>query len=617
MSGDSYSWIGGTAGTWNNAASWEDVTTGTVAAVPPGITNAVTIGGAVTLAGTGSASRLTILGQDVVSGDLDVGSLVVGGTNSAATLDINVGGTVSALSATVIGTISVAGSASVFQVNTLLQVGSASSSGALQASSGAFLQAGSLVLGADASNVVDVDHSSAIEIGNAGGAVTGALTIDPNHMLSGSGSPEFSVIGSIVDNGLISSGELALGEVFIYSRGRPGSISSGTVFDDSLSGTGTVEVQDAGTVTLQEPVTISGLTIQLDGTADLNIQASIAAGNTIDLIGSADTLTISDQYYLVEQAGSYTGGQPTVGATVKGFNTSDRLVYENDPFLGITITAASYSDGILTLLSGEKVIEALSLAGNYAGEVPRVATDTAATSTEAVITFSDDPAITANPISPNSITVVPCFAIGTRIATPRGAILIERLREGDTVLTVSGKPQPIQWIGRRTLDCRRHQSPDRVKPIRIAPHAFGGGRPERTLLLSPDHSVYIEGVLIPVKHLVNGTTLTQADLATVTYYHLELARHDVVLAEGLPAETYIETGGRSAFENGGGTTQLHPDFTPDEARVGMVWQNFSYAPLIGTNGQLDRVRAQLASQALMLGYQADGTPPQRKKRPVR
>ena len=216
-----------------------------------------------------------------------------------------------------------------------------------------------------------------------------------------------------------------------------------------------------------------------------------------------------------------------------------------------------------------------------------------------------------------SVAIVPCFAAGTRIATPRGAIPVERLREGDTVLTVSGRTQPIQWIGCRTLDCNRHMSPERVKPIRIAPHAFGENRPRRALLLSPDHSVFVEDVLIPIKHLVNGATVTQIDVATVTYYHVELPRHDVVLAEGLPAETYLETGGRFAFENGGGAMQLHPDFAPDEARVGMVWQNFGYAPLIGTDGQLDRVRVRLALQALMLGHQENGTSQRVKKRATR
>jgi hypothetical protein len=234
--------------------------------------------------------------------------------------------------------------------------------------------------------------------------------------------------------------------------------------------------------------------------------------------------------------------------------------------------------------------------------------------TDMTLSVSDGIAGSPTTDTTTSVDIVPCFAAGTRIATPRGAIPVERLREGDTVLTISGKPQPIQWIGRRTLDCNRHIAPERVKPIRIAPHAFGENRPCRALLLSPDHSVFVEDVLIPVKHLVNGTTVTQTDAATVTYYHVELPRHDVVLAEGLPAETYLETGARFAFETGGGAVELHPDFAPDEARVGMVWQNFSYARLIGSDGELDRVRARLALQALMLEHQASAAPQRAKKR---
>ena len=68
----------------------------------------------------------------------------------------------------------------------------------------------------------------------------------------------------------------------------------------------------------------------------------------------------------------------------------------------------------------------------------------------------------------------------------------------------------------------------------------------------PAQEFATEPVLIPIKHLINGTTVIQIDVSTVTYYHVELPRHDVVLAEGLPTDTYLETGARFAFENGDG-----------------------------------------------------------------
>jgi Hint domain-containing protein len=199
-----------------------------------------------------------------------------------------------------------------------------------------------------------------------------------------------------------------------------------------------------------------------------------------------------------------------------------------------------------------------------------------------------------------------CFAAGTRIATPHGHCLVEQLRIGDTVMTVSGARQQVQWIGRRRVDCRRHAKADRVMPIRVAPHAFGDGRPGRTLWLSPDHSVFVEGVLIPVRFLINDDTIAQIEVNAITYYHIELPKHDVVLAEGLPVETYLETGGRDAFDNGGGATQLHPDFAPAEVRVAMMWDGFAFAPLIGDSARLELVRAKLRLQCELL---RDSLPP--------
>lgn len=197
--------------------------------------------------------------------------------------------------------------------------------------------------------------------------------------------------------------------------------------------------------------------------------------------------------------------------------------------------------------------------------------------------------------------VPPCFAAGTRIATKAGAIMVDRLGVGDIVLTAAGGSAPIQWRGYRHVDCRRHPEPERVWPIRIAPHAFGVGRPRCALLLSPDHSVFVEDVLIPIKFLINGTTIVQHVVDTVTYYHIELARHDILLAEGLPVESYLETGGRAAFTNGGAVAMLHADFVPDPTRVAMTWKHFACAPLLGDGDQLARTRAKLDLQATLLG----------------
>jgi collagen type I/II/III/V/XI/XXIV/XXVII alpha len=189
----------------------------------------------------------------------------------------------------------------------------------------------------------------------------------------------------------------------------------------------------------------------------------------------------------------------------------------------------------------------------------------------------------------------PCFLAGTAILTPSGPVAVERLGPGDPVLARFAGVEPIAWIGRRRLVPRRHASPDSVWPFRILRHAVAPGVPARDLLLSPDHAVFLGGVLIPVKYLANGLTVFQdRSFETVEYWHIELARHDVLLAEALPVETYLDTGNRGAFENAGPALALHPEFGSKR------WERDACAPLWGEGGPVDHVRALLLARARML-----------------
>jgi hypothetical protein len=154
----------------------------------------------------------------------------------------------------------------------------------------------------------------------------------------------------------------------------------------------------------------------------------------------------------------------------------------------------------------------------------------------------------------------PCFAAGTRIRTARGEIAVENLLVGDEAVLADGGQAAITWIGRRKIALRRHPRPEAVRPILITAGALADGVPCRDLLVSPDHALFLEGHLVPAKALLNGATIRQVERESVTYYHVELADHAVLLAENVPAESYLETGNRGAFENGGAAMQLHPDF---------------------------------------------------------
>src|SRR5208282_2629202 len=111
-----------------------------------------------------------------------------------------------------------------------------------------------------------------------------------------------------------------------------------------------------------------------------------------------------------------------------------------------------------------------------------------------------------------------CFMRGTTILTDLGEVAVEDVHVGDLVRTVLGKAAaPIIWIGQRRVDCTRHPKPKQVWPVCVAAGAFGPGRPHSDLWLSPDHAVYVEGVLIPVRYLINGCTIMQVPAERVTY----------------------------------------------------------------------------------------------------
>ncbi len=188
----------------------------------------------------------------------------------------------------------------------------------------------------------------------------------------------------------------------------------------------------------------------------------------------------------------------------------------------------------------------------------------------------------------------PCFAAGTMIRTARGEVPVEALVLGDSVLTVTGDQLLIHWIGHRAVDCARHLRPESVLPVRIAANAFGPGLPERALTLSPDHAVFAEDVLIPVKHLINGASIVQVPVDRVTYYHVELSEHAILFAAGLPAESYLDTGDRRDFENGGSAMTLRPSWGMEARDVTFIHEALGAAPLCVTGAAVDRVRAKLA-----------------------
>lgn len=145
--------------------------------------------------------------------------------------------------------------------------------------------------------------------------------------------------------------------------------------------------------------------------------------------------------------------------------------------------------------------------------------------------------------------IIPCFTPGTRIATPKGEVLVEGLSVGDRVITRDNGIQEIRWIGQKTLASGDLARGEHLRPIQIRKGALGNGLPERDMMVSPNHRVLVANdktalyfeeseVLVAAKHLTGLDGVDQVAIAGVTYIHFMFDNHEVVLSDGAWTESF-------------------------------------------------------------------------------
>ncbi|HZU88697.1 MAG TPA: Hint domain-containing protein [Stellaceae bacterium] len=184
---------------------------------------------------------------------------------------------------------------------------------------------------------------------------------------------------------------------------------------------------------------------------------------------------------------------------------------------------------------------------------------------------------------------LPCFLKGTVIQTVDGNKKIEDLAVGDLLPTGFGGICPIQWIGRylfKKSDSTKAWVKD-VLPVRVARSAFGPDVPHADLYVTKAHSLLIDGVLVPAGSLINGTTITLWDARgrdELEFFHIKLARHDVICAEGAPCETLLDVDERAV-----NFAEYFRQYGPPPAREARC------APLLDYFGRRNQIKSRFRS----------------------
>lgn len=274
-----------------------------------------------------------------------------------------------------------------------------------------------------------------------------------------------------------------------------GLVDNATYTDGDASNSAT-EIQE-----LNETFSVNGGTLTIDG-VDYNIQLVVPDG-------SFNNVTVT-----------YDGGGSSVD--LSGNGSSSQIVFiVASPVGGGSDRYFAAIDDTVGALPDISSIQIRNLDWNPAGD-------------DVMINLDQD----------NIVTI--CFAEGTRILTPAGERKVERLNHGDQVVTQDHGPQRIRWIGASSLT----RSPA-LQPIRIAANALGPGIPHRPLFVSPQHRMLVRSaiaqrmtgkreVLIAAKKLTDMRGIHQETRpGQIRYFHILCDAHEVIFAEGAPAETLL------------------------------------------------------------------------------
>jgi glycosyltransferase involved in cell wall biosynthesis len=442
---------------------------------------------------------------------------------------------------------------------------------------------------ADGSSVTNLANGT-ISAADAGVSMVGSGSITNAAMITASNGAGIYLgsVGAKSTNSFVTnqSGGSIAGKsvgINIYGAGTVANAAGATI-----SGTIGIGIQQGnGTVINAGAINGSGGTAILFGSSTGNLVVVLpgaifggyvgGGGGGIDLAAGAGTLTSFGS--LISNFGSLQfdkGAQWTIEGSdsasslgtiaIHGFAVGDTI-----DVTGVVANGGTWTSGTLTLTENAVPVGSMNILGGFASSD---------------FHFSDngvDTFVTTD--------LVPCYRAGTCILTPSGEVLVEDFAIGDLVVTQSGEARPIKWIGRRGYQGRFIAGNRDVLPIRFTAGALDDGVPNRDLDVSPKHAMFVDNVLVPAELLINGTSVRQLeDADSVEYVHIELASHDIIIANGAASETFVDCDSRGMFHNAADYRDRYPD------DPGPIWK-FCAPRVEAASELLVAIRARLAARA--------------------
>ncbi|MGD7068991.1 Hint domain-containing protein [Acetobacter sp. AAB5] len=384
----------------------------------------------------------------------------------------------------------------------------------------------------------------------------------------------------------------------------------------SALGINTLTVENGGTATIERPLSLNaGLVVNSGGTATfegvtqdwtnprlnfasqqggtINIDKSNIVMGTVNGSGGQGALNITGGS-VVSTASNSTNMSGPITVTGSSFTDNSQLTGTLTLNNGATATLPSNSwpkgtvvfgtgNNTIVLPSNQNATQGVTIANLKEGDrlgvegtdvttatlsASNVTLETASGTTVHPNSVTYDSSYTDAPTGDEAQTVtidsgqgVICFLAGSMIATPNGVVAVENIRRGDAVLTfVNGVThvRPVVWAGMAQATINPALPDDMAGyPVRILADAIAPGVPYQDLLVTAEHGIFANGMLVPARMLVNGSSIFfDRSITNYTYYHVETAEHSIIMANGMLTESYLDTGNRRNFVSDGNVVTI-------------------------------------------------------------